>query len=220
MPQLFSHVAQARQRARFDQRGFIPQLLIEELRERMDMLRDPPRRVLTLGWRVTEHDAGQVVADRLEAPSGDYDAILAAGVLDTCEDVPGLLIQARRLLRPDGVLFAAFVGAPSFVNARRLLLAAEGKGVLRTHPLIDASAGAALLQRTGYALPVTDQHSIMVRYRSPLTLAQDLADAGLRSALAQRQTLPRRVAAQIAADWPASLEDAVTIVTLTGWRPG
>ena len=57
--------------------------------------------------------AGGIVAeeDHLPFAEGRFDLIVSAGVLDSVNDLPGALIQARRALRPDGLFLAAFVGA-------------------------------------------------------------------------------------------------------------
>ena len=62
----------------------------------------------------------------------------------------------------------------------------------RVAPFADLRDLGALLQRAGFALPVTDVDRVTVRYASPLDLMHDLRRMGAANALAERRRTPLR----------------------------
>ena len=83
-------------------------------------------------------------------------------------DIPGMLVQIRRALRPDGLFLGAMAGAGTLAELRESLLAAEteisGGASPRVIPFADVRDAGALLQRAGFALPVADVETVTVRY--------------------------------------------------------
>ena len=83
-------------------------------------------------------------------------------------DIPGMLIQIRRALRPDGLFLGVMAGAGTLGELRESLLAAEaeltGGATPRVAPFADVRELGALLQRAGFALPVADVDTVTVRY--------------------------------------------------------
>src|SRR4051794_10568024 len=73
-------------------------------------------------------------------------------------DLPGALVQLRRVLRPDGLFLAALPGLGTLQPLREALAAAEAelRGGLspRVSPFPELRDLAGLLQRAGFALPV------------------------------------------------------------------
>ena len=80
-------------------------------------------------------------------------------------DLPGTLIQVRRALRPDGLFLAALMGGQSLTELRQAFLRAEEEtmgGVSpRVAPFVDLRDLGALMQRAGFALPVTDSDCLL-----------------------------------------------------------
>lgn len=172
-----------------------------------------------------------VVADEDRLPFADasFDLVVAAGGLASVSDLPGALVQVRRVLRPDGLFVAAFVGGMTLAELRADLLDADiavtGGAAPRTAPMVEAQAAAGLLQRAGFAMPVADVERLTVRYGSLFALLDDLTAMGARSALASRAPLRCAVLAQAAASF-ATRADAdgktgvtVEIIHLAGWAP-
>jgi len=113
--------------------------------------------------------------DALPFAENSVDLVLSCGTLDTVNDLPGALIQIRRILRPDGLFLGACVGAGSLPRLRQALLAAEGDQPRpHLHPQIDVRTAGDLLARAGFAMPVADSEALTVRYSSILTLMHDL----------------------------------------------
>src|SRR5215204_5817030 len=141
----------------------------------------------------------EVIADEEALPFKDasLDLVVSALALQFVNDLPGTLIQIRRALKPDGLFLAAMIGGDSLAELRAAFTEAETEiegGVSpRVAPFADLRELGALLQRAGFALPVTDVDRITVRYASPLALMHDLRRMGAGNALTERRrTLLRR----------------------------
>ena len=93
--------------------------------------------------------------------------------LQFVNDLPGTLIQIRRALKPDGLLLAALVGGDTLIELRQAFAAAEAEiedGISpRVVPFSDVRDMGVLLQRAGFALPVTDVDRVTARYDSPIS---------------------------------------------------
>ena len=139
-----------------------------------------------------------VAADEEALPFRDasLDLVVSALALQFVNDLPGTLIQIRRALKPDGLLLAALVGGDTLTELRQAFAAAEAEiedGVSpRVAPFADVRELGALLQRAGFALPVTDVDRMTVRYASPFALMHDLRRMGATNALVERRRRPLR----------------------------
>jgi hypothetical protein len=147
-------------------------------------------------------------------------------------DLPGALVQIRRALRPDGLFMACLVGGQSLNELRAALAAAEEEileGVSpRVAPFVDLRDLGGLLQRAGFALPVTDVDTVTVRYDHLFALAHDLRSMGATNALALRDKrgLRRTVLLRAAEIYAERFSDAdgrvratFDLVWLSGWAP-
>ena len=187
-----------------------------------------------LSARMLEDRGGmRVVADdeRLPLAAGSVDLAVSLLALHWANDLPGVLAQVRRALRPDGLFLGAFLGGATLTELRQSLLAAEaelsGGAGPRVSPFADGPDAAALLQRAGFTQPVADVDRLTVRYAHPLALMRDLRAMGEMGALADRpRPLTRAVLARACEVYverfgeadgrvPATFE----IVTATGWAP-
>lgn len=152
--------------------------------------------------------------------------------LQAMNDIPGMLIQIRRALRPDGLFLGAFAGAGTLFELRESLLAAEtelyGGASPRVIPFTDVRDAGALLQRAGLALPVADVETVTVRYASLFGLMEDLRAMGETSALTDRSRRPgsRKLFARAAEIYAERFSDpdgrvraSFSIVWMSGWAP-
>ena len=187
------------------------------------------------GARVIVAEPGRTAADvqcdfdRLPFADGSFDLVVSAGGLELVNDLPGALSLIRRILRPDGLLLAGFVGAGSLPRLRAAMLAADlvaGAASPRIHPQIDVRAGGDLLARAGLALPVADGETLAVRYADLAGLVADLRRAGATNLLRSRgRPLTRRqyAAASAAfaetADADGRVTEQLALVYLSGWAP-
>ncbi len=175
-----------------------------------------------------------VVADEEWLPfrAAAFDLVISNLSLHWVNDLPGALIQARQVLRPDGLFLASILGAGTLAELRTVLLDAEaetaGGAAPRVSPFADVRDAGGLLQRAGFALPVVDRDILTVAYEDAFALMADLRGMGETNALHERHRgFMRRDTLMRAAELyrerfgrpdgriPASFE----IVTLTAWAP-
>jgi SAM-dependent methyltransferase len=160
------------------------------------------------------------------------DLAVSALAFQFVNDLPGVLAQIRRALRPDGLLLAAFPGGDTLTELRQSFAAAEAEcegGVSpRVSPFADLQDIGHLLQRAGLALPVTDVDRIVVRYDNAFALMRDLRGMGASNILVERRRTPTRRAtmlrmAQIYAerfsDPDGRIRATFDIVWLSAWAP-
>lgn len=163
---------------------------------------------------------------------GSLDLVVSALALQFANDLPGVLAQIRRALKPDGLLLAALTGGDTLMELREAFAVAEAEvegGVSpRVAPAADLRDLGALLQRAGFALPVTDVDRVVVRYDHAFALMQDLRRMGATNVLIERRKTPLRRAtltrmAQIYAerftDPDGRIRATFEIIWLSGWSP-
>ena len=121
---------------------------------------------------------------------GALDLVVSALSLQFANDLPGVLVQIRRALRADGLLLAALLGGDTLTELRQAFAEAEAEvegGISpRVAPFADLRELGALLQRAGFALPVTDVDRVSVRYASPFAPVHDLRRMGATNVLMER----------------------------------
>lgn len=168
----------------------------------------------------------------LDLPAESADLIVSLLSLHLTNDTPGVFIQIRQALRPDGLFLACLAGAGTLGELRESLLQAENEiygGVSpRIYPFIDVRDAGALLQRAGFAMPVSDIESVTVRYDNAFDLMRDLRQMGMQNALFDRSRRPvskrffMRVAEIYAsrfADSDGRIRATFNFVWLSGWAP-
>src|SRR6201999_2564005 len=147
-------------------------------------------------------------------------------------DLPGVLAQIRRALKPDGLLLAAMIGGETLTELRQSFAAAEAEcegGVSpRVAPFADLRDIGGLLQRAGLALPVTDVDRVVVRYDNAFALMNDLRRMGATNILLERRHTPTRRATMLRmaqayaerfADPDGRILPTFDIVWLSAWAP-
>src|SRR6202035_3070306 len=147
---------------------------------------------------VFARDKPFVVADEEALPfgGGTIDLVVSALALQFVNDLPGVFLQIRRALKPDGLFLAALFGGDTLTELRQSFAEAEAEieGGVSPHvaPFTDVREMGALLQRAGLALPVTDVDRLTVRYSSAFTLMAELRRMGATNALKERRRTPLR----------------------------
>jgi SAM-dependent methyltransferase len=175
-----------------------------------------------------------VVADEEALPIADnaLDLVVSGLSLQAVNDLPGVLTQVRRALKPDGLFIAALLGGDTLTELRQSFAMAESEldgGVSpRVAPFTDLRDLGSLLQRAGFALPVTDVDRITARYATPLGLLHDLRHMGAANPLVERRRVPLRRAtfmramelyADRFADPDGRVRASFDIMWLSGWSP-
>jgi SAM-dependent methyltransferase len=251
----------ARAAARFGEYSFLKYAAVEDIALRLSAVNRRFERVLDLGAhdglleRTLRGDPG--VADRighvvstdlsptwLKAPlavaadeealpfaDASFDLVVSALSLHWVNDLPGALIQIRRVLKPDGLFIGVLLGGRTLAELREVLLAAEeearGGAHMRVSPVLDVIDGARLLQRAGFAMPVADADIQKVRYGEPMRLLADLRGMGETAALtAKSPPLTRGILARAMELYRERFREpdgkvraTFEFVTLSGWSP-
>jgi SAM-dependent methyltransferase len=192
-------------------------------------LDDGATRVRGVGrWSAARWGEGDALA--LEPAS--FDLAVSVLSLHQVNDLPGVLAQVRRALKPDGLFLAALLGGATLFELRDSFAAAEtattGGISPRVAPFADVRDLGSLLQRAGFSLPVADVERTTARYRDFGSLVRDLRIHGATNALVERNRkfLSRATAAALQAHYLAHhaepdgrLRATFDIVYLTGWAP-
>jgi SAM-dependent methyltransferase len=176
-------------------------------------------------WPADEREA-------LPLDANSLDLIVSALALQFVNDLPGVLAQIRRALQPDGYFLAATIGGDTLTELRQSFAEAEvaldGGLSPRVIPMLDLRDAGALLQRAGFALPVTDVDRVTVRYDNMFGLMRDLRRMGATNVLMDRRRTPLRRAtllraaeiyAQRFSDADGRIRATFDIVWMAGWSP-
>ena len=186
--------------------------------------------------RLTKQRCGvDVVAapyDTIPFDGQQFDGIFSAFALHWANDLPGVLIQLRQRLKPDGVMVVALAGGETLGRLRAAMASAEsevsGGMSPRVLPMGDIRDMGGLISRAGLTMPVADSDTITVTYEHLFRLMADLRAMGESNAMNSRvkrmtgKSLLMR-AAEIyqqrfgTDDGRISVE--FEIITLTGWAP-
>jgi SAM-dependent methyltransferase len=179
-------------------------------------------------------DWSLVVADEEALPfaAARFALIVSALSLHQVNDLPGALLQIRRALAPDGLFIGCLIGGQTLTELRAAFSAAEaeidGGASPRVAPFADVRDLGGLLQRAGFALPVTDVDTVTVRYADPLGLMRDLRAMGATSTLHDRRRSPLKRAVLVraaelymegSADPDGRVRATFELVWLSGWAP-
>lgn len=171
-------------------------------------------------------------AEMLPYEPDRFDAVIGCGTLHWVNDLPGMLIQIQRVLKPDGLFLGMLPGNETLHELRSSFEAAEMemKGGIspRVSPFVEIRDAGALLQRAGFALPVADSERLEIEYEHPLKLLHDLQKMGQSNALIESKktftpcSLMMRMC-DIYLDRYRNDADRIVasfdLITLTGWKP-
>ncbi|WP_377509934.1 methyltransferase domain-containing protein [Octadecabacter sp. R77987] len=239
-PLLFDRPALRLRRARAarDPALFIQEAVADEVQEELiEVNRTFTAPAVVTGWPTVWANRlpdATVVADdeTLALEVGAHDLVIHHFALHWANDPVGQLVQARRALRPDGLLIATLFGGQTLQELRSALAEAESRiqGGLspRVAPMGEIRDLGGLLQRAGFAMPVADGGAFNVSYTSALHLMRDLRGMGETNVMTARQRRATRadvlrLAAQIYhdsfADSDGRIPATFEVVTLTGWAP-
>jgi SAM-dependent methyltransferase len=177
-------------------------------------------------------DLPDIETEPLALQPEQLDLAVSALAFQFVNDLPGLLAQIRRALKPDGFLLAAMIGGDTLTELRQSFAAAEaeleGGASPRVAPFVDLRDVGSLLQRAKFALPVTDVDRIVVRYASAFALMADLRRMGATNVLVERRRTPTRrttlvrmaqIYGERFADSDGRIRATFDVIWLSGWAP-
>lgn len=220
MPDLFDQELRLQRRnraARLGVEDFLHRRALDDMIERLSMIRRSFDRVLVLGClsrRTAEEirsmfanvdliEPAPVLAAQLDATCGSdvalavepgsYDIVLSLGTLAESNDPLETLLRMRLALAPGGLLLGTLTGGDSLPSLREAMRAADGhSGAARphVHPRIDPAGLTQLLAQTGLREPVVDVDHVEVRYPAFDKLIDDLRRMAASNFLGERDPKP------------------------------
>jgi len=176
----------------------------------------------------------RVIGDEEALPfcNEKFDLVASALSLQWINDLPGTLLQIRRVLRPDGLMLIALIGGETLTELRESFASAESEisgGISpRVSPFAEVRSLGQLLLRAGFALPVVDIDRQVVRYSNALALFHDLRRMGAANALVERSRKPLtrkmiqrtfEIYAERFADADGRVRATFDVLWLSGWAP-
>jgi SAM-dependent methyltransferase len=234
-----ARMARARALRRDDDR-FLDEAAVEGLADRLATVTRRFEAGLAIGEATpqklrefaTEWTQADFASDEsLDAQAGHFDLVVSLFSLQAINDLPGALVQIRRVLKPDGLFLGVLFGGGTLAELRESFAAAESEtrsGISpRVSPFADVRDMGGLLQRAGFSLPVADVERLTAHYREFRDLARDLRAHGQTNALAQRSRtfLRRDTLAAMHAYYRTHhaaedrLKASFEMIYLTGWAP-
>jgi SAM-dependent methyltransferase len=171
------------------------------------------------------------VIEQFPFEEASLDLIVVNGRLHVVNDLPGVLIQMRRALKPDGLFLCALPGGETLFELRDALIRVETQlksgAASRVHPMVDLQTMAGLMQRAGFALPVVDAERQQIFYRGLRVLLRDIKNAGEGLALQERPPYPGKTFWDAVekdylarhADADGLLAASIEIIFAIGWGP-
>ena len=238
--------AERLRRSRKAEPNILTRTIAEELAERLDLITRSFERAAVIAaepeaiaqrlretGKVKDVMAIESPADEiLELAPQSLDAIFSVLDLQSANDVPGLLIQMRRALKPDGLLLACLFAGDTLTELRQSWLAAEaevnGGATPRVAPMIGMRELGGLLQRAGLALPVADLDRTTVRYADAIALIHEIGELGQSNILIgrSRRFVSRKLLGAAIGHYHENFADAdsriratLEVAWLTAWSP-
>ena len=160
------------------------------------------------------------------------DAILSIMTMHNVNDLAGTLVQMQRALKPDGLLLIVTAGAQTLRELREAFAYAEqhiyGGVTPRIHPFMETRDAGALLQRTGFNLPVIDSEKLTLSYEHMNDLIRELRRAGEANCLIERMThMEKKAFFETASSYYAThFSDrekriccTAELLSMTAWKP-
>lgn len=119
----------------------------------------------------------------------NFDLIISVLNLHYINDLPGTLIQIKRLLKDKGLFLAVFLGEETLRELRYACLETDsklGNASPKVPPFLDVKTTGLLLKRTNFHMPVVDNQKLTIEYHDINKLLQDIKDMGGANILYQK----------------------------------
>jgi len=164
-------------------------------------------------------------------PRNSQDAVISCLSLHWINDLPGMLVQIKEVLKPDGVFLGALFGGDTLFELRSALQVAEmereGGISPRISPMTQTQDMSNLMGRAGFSLLTVDVDEVRVTYPSMWELLEDLKAMGESNAvIGRRHYIPRDTLIAASAIYEAlhGLEEGAVpatfqVIYVIGWKP-
>lgn len=218
---------------------FLHERALEDITERLSLVRRRFRTALLIGWPDSWWpDSVRDLAETIQVVEPDdlaqlepatFDLCVAMGGLDTVDDLPRALLTVRFALTEDSLFLGAIPGGDTLPRLREAMRVADeqmGAASPHVHPRIEPAGLSSLLGDTGFLMPVVDVDRVQASYESLWDLVRDLRRMGATNVLASRSRRPlSRLAAEAAErQFASSAESGRTTETFellhfAAWTP-
>ncbi|PWY92479.1 S-adenosyl-L-methionine-dependent methyltransferase [Aspergillus heteromorphus CBS 117.55] len=132
--------------------------------------------------------------ETLPYAENSFDAVLSSLSIHWINDLPSLLAQVNKILKPDCPFIAAMFGGDTLFELRTSLQLAdlERRGGVSPHvsPLADVRDVGGLLNKAGFKMLTVDVEDIRVEYPDSFALMRDLQAMGESNAILHRELGP------------------------------
>ncbi|KAF8842681.1 S-adenosyl-L-methionine-dependent methyltransferase [Paxillus ammoniavirescens] len=164
-------------------------------------------------------------------PRNSQEAIVSCLGLHWVNDLPGVLVQIKEALQPDGLFLGAMFGGDTLFELRTALQLAETdrEGGISPHvsPMTDTKDISNLLGRAGFTLLTVDTDEVCVGYPSMWELIEDLQDMGEGNAVVGRRHFMHRdtlaaafaIYKELYGNEDGSIPATFQIIYMIGWKP-
>ncbi|KAI0677636.1 S-adenosyl-L-methionine-dependent methyltransferase [Trametes maxima] len=164
-------------------------------------------------------------------PPNSQEAIVSCLSLHWVNDLPGVLVQIREALKPDGVFLGALFGGDTLFELRTSLQLAEveREGGISPHvsPMTDSRDMSNLLGRAGFTLLTVDVDEVKVAYPSMWELMEDLQDMGESNAVVGRRHIIHRdtlaaasaIYKELHGNEDGTVPATFQVIYVIGWKP-
>jgi NADH dehydrogenase [ubiquinone] 1 alpha subcomplex assembly factor 5 len=130
--------------------------------------------------------------DALPFPDGTFDLVMTSCALHWVNQLPNVLSEVHRVLKPDGCLLLAVLGGTDTLpelRAAMVLAELEREGGVSPHvgPFVQPSDIGSLLQRAGFALPTIDVDTHTLSFPNTAVLMEHLQRMGENNASLQKR---------------------------------
>lgn len=180
----------------------------------------------------THHASAVCYEDQLPFPVQTFDLAISCASFHHLNNIPKALEEYKRILKPDGFFLSSFVGGNTLQEVREALLQAEielTRGVSpRIIPMVDLTTAAALMQQSGFSLPVVDRDLLKISYSSLNGLFKDIKHLGENNYMVTRSLkipsknlfkLAEKFYRQRHLDEHQRLKATLELIYLCGWSP-
>ena len=125
-----------------------------------------------------------IVADAYQLPFTDasVDLLVSSLMLQWCDDLPAVLAECRRVLKPDGVFFIASLGPDTLKEIRSAWQTVDGHSEQHLLNFADIHDLGDAVSHSGFADPVLDVERITLTYSTARTALEDLKHIGATNA--------------------------------------
>lgn len=170
--------------------------------------------------------------DHLPFDDNSIDLVISCLSLHWVNDLPKLLEESQRILKPGGLFLATLPGEDTLHELResfaRAELECDGGISPRVAPMVTIKDAARLLQAAGFENPIADRDRLTVDYPHPLKLMHDLRAMGETNPMFNRRKTPlRRQTLMQMMETYRSLHTnsegrflaSFDLITMTAWKP-